>query len=76
MRFRLLPSLIGWTVAIAFLGGLLALAYAFQGILRERRGPEGGNQGPGPERSLGDQGTTTNFGKRYESLLASSFLDM
>lgn len=40
MRFRLLASVIPWMVAVAFIGGLLALVYAFPGILRERRGPE------------------------------------
>src|SRR5207253_8810984 len=40
MRSGLVASLIRWTVAVALLSGLLALAYAFRGILGERRGPE------------------------------------
>jgi hypothetical protein len=42
MRIRLLIPLLRWTVAVAFVGGLLALAYAFHGIMRDRRGQEAG----------------------------------
>jgi hypothetical protein len=43
MRLGPLFSLLRWVVAAILVGGLLALAYAFHGILRDRRGPEIGN---------------------------------
>jgi hypothetical protein len=43
MRLGLLSSLIRWMVAVAFFAGLLALAYAFRGILGDRRGAETGD---------------------------------
>jgi hypothetical protein len=42
MRVRLLYSLLGWVIAVAFVGGLLALAYVFHG--RYRSGPEAGGE--------------------------------
>ena len=38
LKFRMLSPLFLWPVALAFLGGLLVLAYVFHGVMRDRRG--------------------------------------
>jgi hypothetical protein len=40
MNYRLLPSFVGWGLAVVLLGGLLGVAYVLHGITRDRRGFE------------------------------------
>jgi hypothetical protein len=54
MRIRWVVSLLSWAVAVAFVGGLLALAYAFHGLMRDRRGPEAGGESAQESKRAGN----------------------
>jgi RND family efflux transporter MFP subunit len=54
MRIRPLLSLLSWVVALTLVGGLLALAYAFHGIMRDRRGLEAGGENAQESKHAGN----------------------
>src|SRR5437773_12162665 len=54
MRIRPLFSLVRWGLALAFVGSLLAVAYAVHEIMRERRGSESGEAGVQEKKLAGN----------------------
>jgi RND family efflux transporter MFP subunit len=54
MRYRLLFSLFRWTVAVAFLGGVVALVYALHGRMHDPRGPQAAEESAHESRLAGN----------------------
>src|SRR5207245_6628754 len=46
--------LLSWTVAVALVGGLLALAYTGHGLMRDRRRPEAGGENAQESKRAGN----------------------